>query len=184
MPLILPYYIYISWKVKLSQLQNNIQPILSTDPEIIWGKNYRYKDISYFANYSDQNQCSCVVCIVNCHCVVLLWYSLQLMQICCKLFTESLWQWTLLFSHDSIYTLNLKCSNPNFSSLLINGIEQGQWMRIYSLRCSVCNKTFPLFSPWILGQIGLPMTVLKSARHEDSQTTPTCLIWWSFGWVI
>ena len=38
--------------------------------------------------------------------------------------------------------------------------------------------------PWILGQIELPMIVLESAHHEDSETPPTCLIWWSFGWDI
>ena len=54
----------------------------------------------------------------------------------------------------------------------------------YSLHSSVCNKTFAMFSPWSLGQIGLPMTVLESAGHEDSKTPPTCFIWWSFGWEI
>ena len=41
-----------------------------------------------------------------------------------------------------------------------------------------------MFSPWILGQIGFPMIVLESAHHEDSETTPTCLIWWSSDWDI
>ena len=49
---------------------------------------------------------------------------------------------------------------------------------------SVCNKMFPMFSPWILGQIGLPMTVLECAHHEDSKTPNTCLIWLSFDWDI
>ena len=52
---------------------------------------------------------------------------------------------------------------------------------MYSLHCSVCNKTFPMFSPWILGQIGHPMTVLKYACPEDSKIPPTCFIWLSFG---
>ena len=43
---------------------------------------------------------------------------------------------------------------------------------------------FTMFSPWILGQIGLPMAVFESAHHEDSETTPTCLIWWSSDWDI
>ena len=34
--------------------------------------------------------------------------------------------------------------------------------------------------PWILGQIELPMIVLESAHHEDSETPPTHLIWWNF----
>ena len=41
-----------------------------------------------------------------------------------------------------------------------------------------------LFSLSNLGQIGIPMTVLESARPEDSKTPPISLIWWSFGWVI
>lgn len=54
----------------------------------------------------------------------------------------------------------------------------------YSLHSSVCNKTFAIFSPWILGQIGLPMTVLESAHHEDSKTPPYILnlmkLWQSY----
>ena len=33
-----------------------------------------------------------------------------------------------------------------------------------------CNKMFSVFPPWKLGQIGLQMTVLDSAHHEDSET--------------
>ena len=71
---------------------------------------------------------------------------------------------------------------PNFianfePSYLWTGKSFWQNSIIYSLRGSVCNKTFPMFSPWSLGQIGLPMTVLESACHEDSETPPTCLIW-------
>ena len=32
-----------------------------------------------------------------------------------------------------------------------------------------------------LGQIGHSMTVLDAAHKGDSETPPTCLIWWSFG---
>ena len=35
--------------------------------------------------------------------------------------------------------------------------------------------------PWKLGQIGHSMTVLDAAHKGDSETPPTCLIWWSFG---
>ena len=41
-----------------------------------------------------------------------------------------------------------------------------------------------LYSLSNLGQIGIPMTVLESARPEDSETPPECWIWWSFGWEI
>jgi len=37
---------------------------------------------------------------------------------------------------------------------------------------------------WNPHQIWNPMTVLKSACHEDFKTSPTCSIWWSFGWDI
>ena len=47
-----------------------------------------------------------------------------------------------------------------------------------------CNKMFPMFSPWFLGQIGLPMTVLESAHHEDCKTVPDLWIWWRIDWVI
>ena len=45
----------------------------------------------------------------------------------------------------------------------------------------VCKKIIPMFSPWILGQIGFPITALESACGEDSETPPACLIWWSLG---
>ena len=34
---------------------------------------------------------------------------------------------------------------------------------------------------WNPHQIWNPMTVLKSACHEDSKTPPTCSIWWRSG---
>ena len=77
--------------------------------------------------------------------------------------------------------------NPNIKIRLlihVNVVDSiKQHAIIYSLCGSVCNKMFPIFSPWILGQIGLPMEVLESAHREDSKTPPTCLIW-SFGWDI
>ena len=46
------------------------------------------------------------------------------------------------------------------------------------------HQAISLFSPWILVQIVLKMTVLESAHHKVSETLPSCLIWWSFGWNI
>ena len=77
---------------------------------------------------------------------------------------------------------NLDLCNRNICVLLEHQSKGKK--SIYSLRGTVCNKTFSMFSPWILGQIGLSMTVLEFACHEDSKTPPTCLIWWSFGWDI
>ena len=53
---------------------------------------------------------------------------------------------------------------------------------IYSAPPLLCNSGFCHFSLWNLDQIWNPMTVLKSACHEDFKTPPTCSIWWSFGW--
>ena len=55
---------------------------------------------------------------------------------------------------------------------------------LYSAPPLLCHSGFCPFSMWNLHQIWNPMTVLKSARHEDSETPPTCSIWWSFGWDI
>ena len=48
----------------------------------------------------------------------------------------------------------------------------------------ICREMFWSFSPTNLGQIWKPMTVLESARPEDSETPPESWIWWRFGWDI
>ena len=46
------------------------------------------------------------------------------------------------------------------------------------------NQAQPWISQSILHQIQRSGSVLKSACHEDSKTSQTCSIWWSFGWDI
>ena len=63
---------------------------------------------------------------------------------------------------------------------LINFLD---WIK-YSTEILFCDSSFCPFSMWNLDQIWQPMAVLKSAHRDDSETPPTCLIWWSFGWDI
>ena len=60
---------------------------------------------------------------------------------------------------------------------LFKNISHWPLLQYYSVRHSVCN----MFSPWILDQIRLQITVLESAHHEDFETPPTYLIllWYS-----
>ena len=55
---------------------------------------------------------------------------------------------------------------------------------MYSRSTFTCREMFWSFSPTNLGQFWKSMTVLKSARPEDSKTPPESWIWWRFGWDI
>ena len=50
----------------------------------------------------------------------------------------------------------------------------------YSLLPLLCNSGFCPFFRWNLDQIWNPMTVLKSAHHNDFKIPPTCSIWWRY----
>ena len=99
-----------------------------------------------------------------------------IIQHACRWQLKSIWK-HLEVTFTFTFFKQVKTKNRNSTSPSISSVY------FYSTPPLLCDSSFCSFSMWNLHQIWNPITVLKSARHKDSKTPPTCSCS-SFGWDI